>query len=103
MTDKLDKDIQRGQRAANIMADDLVKEAFEHIDAELWRLFRSVNPGDKDDLAYIRQMQYMREKFEAFFKQAVTNGKLANMEVERRKKTIRERVFGQKWERTETR
>lgn len=90
----LQKDIERGHRAAAILGDDLVKDAFEHIDAELWRLFRGTNPGDKDDLAYIRQMQYMREKFAAFFNSAVSNGKIAQMEIDRRKKTMKERVFG---------
>jgi hypothetical protein len=84
--DNLGKDIQRGQRAANILADDLVQEAFAHIDAELWRLFKSVTPSDKDDLAYIRQMQYMREKFAAFFNNVVSNGKMASLEVERQSK-----------------
>lgn len=89
----LDKDVERGHRAQNIVNDDLVKEAFEHIDAELWRLFRSVNPGDKEGLAYIRQMQYMREKFAAFFHGVVQNGKVAQLEIERKKKSLKERIF----------
>ena len=92
--DRLETDVARGHRAANILDDDLVKDAFAHIDSELWRLFRSVTPSDKDDLAYIRQMQYMREKFEAFFNNAVNSGKLAQLEIERKKKTLKERVFG---------
>lgn len=94
MSDRLEKDIQRGQRAANLLNDDLVKEAFEHIEAELWRKFKELPPSAAKDLEFVKGMQYLSVKFRAFFEQAVTNGKLASINLEAKKKSFRERVFG---------
>lgn len=94
MTDRLEKDIQRGQRAANLLADDLVKEAREHIEAELWRKFKDLAPSATKELEFVKAMQYFHAKYYAFFEQAVTNGKLAQINLEAKKKSLRERVFG---------
>lgn len=94
MSDKLDKDIQRGQRAASLLGDDLVREAFDHIEAELWRKFKELPPSATRDLEFVKGMQYLSVKFKAFFEQAVTNGKLASINLEAKKKSLRERVFG---------
>ena len=94
MSDKLEKDIQRGQRAANLLADDLVTEAREHIDATIWQMFRDTPPENKDRLAYLAGMAYFHKKYLEFFQAAVTNGKLASINLEAKKKSLRERVFG---------
>lgn len=94
MTDKLQKDIQRGERARLILGDDLVSEARAHIEAELWRLFKDASPADQDGLKHIKAMQYFHQKYFAFLESAVTNGKLASINLEAKKKTLRERVFG---------
>jgi hypothetical protein len=94
MSDKLEKDIQRGQRAANLLDDDLVKEAFAHIESELWRKFKELPPSATKDLEFIKGMQYLSVKFKAFFEQAVVNGKLASINLEAKKKGLRERIFG---------
>ena len=44
MKSKLDIDIERGHRAEVILSDQIMAEAREHIDAELWRLFKSTVP-----------------------------------------------------------
>lgn len=94
MIDKLQKDIQRGHKAEQIMADPLMIEAREHIEAELWRLFKATVPTDFEALSQIKSMQYMHTKYEAFLKSCINDGKLATLELERKKKTLRERVFG---------
>jgi hypothetical protein len=94
MTDKLQHDIERGERARLMLADPLVSEAREHIEAELWRLFKEATPADKTALEHIKAMQYFHAKYFAFFQQAITNGKLASINVDSRKKSLRERVFG---------
>ena len=97
MTDRdhqLQKEIDRGLRAKQVMDNPLLIEAREHIDAELWRLFRECGPQDTDKLAFIKGMHYIHAKYSAFLTNAITNGKLAQMNVESRKKTLRERVFG---------
>lgn len=90
----LDEQIERGHRAQRILQDDLIKDAREHIEAELWRLFKSLPTDDAAGLAQVKAMQYMHGKYFAFFERAVVDGKIAQINVESRKKTLRERVFG---------
>ena len=94
MKDKLQSDIERGQRAEQIMSDPLMVEAKLHIESELWRLFKSAVPTDFEALSQIKSMQYMHGKYEAFLKTCIQDGKLATMELDRRKKTLRQRMFG---------
>jgi hypothetical protein len=90
----VDAKAQRGYRAQELLNDPLIVEAKAHIEAELWRLFRSAVPSDAESLAFIKSMQYMHDKYFAFLTNAVNDGKLAQVEIERRKKTLKERVFG---------
>lgn len=92
--DKLKSDVQRGQRASNIVNDELMTEATKHIDAEIYRMFLAVHPSDKDGLAFVRGMQYFHQKYQAFLKKAIEDGKMATLEIERRKKTLKERFLG---------
>lgn len=94
MTDKLQTAIDRGFRAQRILDDELFKEAAEHIDAECFRLFKSAHPTDSEALAQIAGVQYLHTKYKAFLRSAVQDGQMAQLEVERRKKTLKERVFG---------
>lgn len=90
----LDQAVQRGQRASNLVNDDLMAEATKHIDAEVFRMFLAVHPSDKDGLAFVRSMQYFHQKYQAFLKKAIEDGKMATLEVERNKKTLKERFLG---------
>lgn len=87
-----DKVAARGQRAVELLADPLVVDAKAHIEAELWRQFQSTLPSDMEALAFIKGMQYLHVKYFAYFSAAVSNGKLAQLEIDRKKKTIRERI-----------
>jgi hypothetical protein len=89
-----EKTVLRANRAEQLMADPLIVEAKAHIEAELWRQFQRVAPSDAESLTFIKSMQYMHEKYFAFLNAAVSDGKLARLEIERKKKTVRERVFG---------
>lgn len=90
----LDRDIHRAARAEAIMNDPIMVEAREHIEAELWRLFKTAVPTDFEALSQIKSMQYMHAKYEAFLKTCISDGKIAKLEVERRKKGLRERFLG---------
>lgn len=94
MSDRLQADIERGERAKRLLADDMVVEAKAHIEAELWRKFQELPPSAKNDLEFIKGMQYLHVKYFAFFQQAVTNGKLAQINLEAKKTGLRERFFG---------
>ena len=94
MTDKLQREINRGERAQLILADELVSDAKAHIEAELWRLFKDTSPADFEALKHIKGMQYFHAKYFAFFERVVIDGKIAAMSIEAKKKTLREKVFG---------
>ena len=94
MSDKLQTAIDRGHRARNILEDELFKEASDHIDAECFRLFKSSHPTDTEALSQVAGIQYLHTKYKAFLNAAVQDGKLAQIEVERRKKGLKERLFG---------
>jgi hypothetical protein len=90
----LDEQIERGHRAQRLLQDDMIREAREHIEAELWRLFKSLPTDDAAGLAQVKAMQYMHGKYFAVFERAVTDGKIAQINLEAKKKSLRERVFG---------
>lgn len=94
MKTKLDQDIDRGIRANAILTDPVMVEAREHIEAELWRLFKAAVPTDFEALSQIKSMQYMHAKYEAFLKTCINDGKLATLEVERKKKPFLDRFRG---------
>jgi hypothetical protein len=93
MTD-LDKQIRRGINAKQLLENELMAEAKDHIEAEFWRLFRELKPSDVEGLQFVKQMQYIHAKYTAFLNKAITDGKMAELQVESRKKSLRERVFG---------
>lgn len=90
----LEEDIRRGHKADELLKHELIAEAKAHIEAELWRKFQDLPPSDKASLEFVKSMQYFHAKYFAFFTQAVTNGKLAQINLEAKKKSLRERVFG---------
>jgi hypothetical protein len=94
VSDKLEDDIRRGQKAADLLNHELIAEARAHIEAELWRKFQELAPSAEDELKFVKAMQYFHVKYFAFFTQAVVNGKLAQINLEAKKKGIRERLFG---------
>ena len=75
----LDKSINRGLRADSLLKDQLITEAREHIEAELWRMFKEATPSDNESLAFIKGMQYFHAKYFAFFERAVNDGKMAKL------------------------
>ena len=90
----LDHQIRRGINAKQLLDNDLFSEAKDHMEAEFWRLFRELKPSDVEGLQFVKQMQYIHAKYQAFLAKAVTDGKMAELQVESRKKSFKERVFG---------
>lgn len=90
----IEKDISRGLRAKQILEDDLMVEAIAHIDAEMWRVFKELKPNDAEGLMHVRQMQYMHQKYQEFLRSAVANGRVAQIQLEAKKKSLKQRVFG---------
>lgn len=90
----IEKDIQRGLRAKQILEDDLMVDAAAHIESELWRVFKEAKPNDAETLMHIRQMQYMHTKYQEFLRACMTNGRVAQINLEAKKKSLKQRVFG---------
>jgi hypothetical protein len=78
-----DERIRRADRAVALLADPLFAEAEAHIEAECWRLFRELAPTDVDGLAQVKGMQYTHQKYLAFLRSAVTDGKKAAIDEKR--------------------
>lgn len=81
-----DEAIRRANRAQQIIDDPLMVEAREHIEAECYRLFKALTPTDVEGMTQVKAMQYFHAKYTAFLNKAITDGKLARAEIERKKK-----------------
>lgn len=92
--DKLERAIQRGQEADRLLREPLIQEARDHIEAELWRLFKETSPQDEQTLTHIKSMQYFHQKYWAFFNRVVADGKVAQINLEAKKKGLKQRIFG---------
>ena len=90
----MEKEIQRGHRAKQLLEDDLMIEARQLIDAKLADQFRKCAPNDSDGLMHVRQMQYIHDKYWEFLTAVISNGKVAQINLGAKKKTLRQRVFG---------
>lgn len=91
----LEKQITRGKRAEQILNDDLIKEAKELIDAKIAEQFRKCRPDDADALMHVRQMQYIHDKYWEVLTSVITNGKVAAINLEaKRKASLAKRIFG---------
>lgn len=94
MTDKLAQDIERGHHARRLLDDELIVGAREHMEAELWRLFKETKPSDAETLKFLKAMQYFHGKYFDYLEKFVVSGKLAAINLEAKKKTLLDRVFG---------
>ena len=77
------KDIERANQAQRILSDPLIVEAQEHIEAEFFRLFKTLAPTDTEGLTALKGMQYLHEKYLAFLNSVINQGKLAKLELNR--------------------
>lgn len=87
-------ELHKAARIKQILDDPIVIEAKEHIEAELWRTFKDVKPTDIEALKEIKAMQYYHVKYFAYFSRVLTDGKIATLEIERQKKSVKDRLFG---------
>lgn len=97
--DKTEESIKRAARASSLLIDPVMKEAREHIDSELYRLFKETKPTDTEALSQISGMQYMHSKYLAFLNLCLNDGKLAKLELDRKAKLeakpgLKDRLFG---------
>ncbi len=90
----LEEDVRRGHKAEDLLQNELIQEGFAHIEAEIFRKFQELSPSDEKNILFVKHMQYMHGKYKEFFAQVIANGKIAHFNLEAKKKTLKERVFG---------
>lgn len=83
---QLRKEMDRAQRAANILNDALVKEAFEALEKELIEGLIQTAADEDKKREKIHMMLLMGRKWANLFKSMVETGKLASLQLEEKRK-----------------
>lgn len=76
-----DERARRGQQAARLLSDPLLKEAFDVIDAEIVREWRAAPVRDADGRERLFLMAKLLEKLRSHFDSVISDGKLAEAEI----------------------
>lgn len=78
--------IERGERAARVLNDELYKEAFESVRQALLTKFESAPVGDAEGMARIRLCLKLLHDVRANLESVMNDGKLAAFEIEQKKR-----------------
>lgn len=78
--------IERGEKAARILNDDLYKEAFEGVRQALLTKFESAPVGDAEGMAKIRLCLKLLHDVRANLEAFMNDGKVAAFEMEEKKR-----------------
>lgn len=73
--------IYRGEQAARIMADPLVKDALTQIKGTLRDMFFDTDPGDEKARQMLHMMDRARQQFERYFELLIYNARVEKSEV----------------------
>lgn len=73
--------VTRGRRAATILEDPLIVEAFEKIDAKLMKQFRESDLDDAETREVMFRMMRAMDLFKTHFEAVVRTGKNAETEL----------------------
>lgn len=76
---------RRSEEAKRLLDNPLLKEAFDHVEAECWRLFKTVAPEDLPALAQIKATQYIHQKYITFLRSVVVSGAVEKYELEHKR------------------
>lgn len=82
---------RRAQEAQLIWESQIMREAREHIERVLVKGFADTPLRDDDGLRRVRMLFEAHKAYESFFRAAIDDGKMARIEIER-KKTLREKL-----------
>jgi hypothetical protein len=92
--DKLNEAISRGARAERLLDDDLLQEAFDALERDYVRGWRDTGARDTDARERLWQALHIVAKVRAHLVAAVSNGKLAQPELDDLAQGGRKRFFG---------
>ena len=82
----LRKEVDRAQRAADVLNNPLVKEAFETLERELIEGLVQTSADEDRKREKIHMMLLMGRKWQHLFKSMVETGKLASMQLDDKRK-----------------
>lgn len=82
---------RRAQEAQLIWESQIMREAREHIEKTLVKGFADTPLRDDEGLRRVRMLFEAHKAYESFFRAAIDDGKMARIEIER-KKTLREKL-----------
>ena len=95
VTDQLQADIARGNRADLLLKDDLLSGAFDKLEAEYLAAWKATKYNDTDGRERLWQSIQIVGKVRTHLQSAVTDGKLAQAEVDHlRTMGERKKIFG---------
>lgn len=95
MTDALERDVQRAQRAERLLTDSLLVEAFAAIEAEYLKAWKGTAARDTDARERLWQAYQIIGIVQSNLKSVVNSGKLAKAELDRAVKFgERKKIFG---------
>lgn len=92
--DKLNEAISRGARAERLLSDDLLQEAFDILERDYIRGWRDTGARDTDARERLWQALHVLAKVRAHLATVVSNGKLAQRELDDLVQDGRKRFFG---------
>lgn len=82
MTDNLDQDISRGKQAAALLSNELLTEAFDTLRAEYLKAWEATGARDTDARERLWQAYQIAGKVRTQLNGVVSNGKLAQREID---------------------
>ena len=82
MTDKLEQDIARGNRAEILLKDSLLSEAFDHLRTEYLKAWETTAARDTDARERLWQAVQIVGKVRTHLQSVVNDGKVARADVD---------------------
>lgn len=79
---------RRAQEAQLIWESQIMREAREHIERVLVKGFADTPLRDDDGLRRVRMLFEAHKAYESFFRAAIDDGKMARIEIERKKRSL---------------
>ena len=73
--------IHRGEHAARLLADPLLREALDTIKSELQGLFFTLHEGAASERERLHLMDRMRQQFEGYLTALIANAKVEQSEI----------------------
>lgn len=85
---KLRRDMERADKAAKLLEDPLLTEAFETVEKQILRMFSSAKLGDERSIIKAKDLEYALSLVRRALEQVLRDGKLAAQTLEEKRRNI---------------